>query len=126
MTRYLAIGLFREGREKVTASKSGLDVHNRNSVVKRSDGSGGGRCRVALDNNSVRLIHGEELVQTINGAGHDGGEGLTLLQDIEVMVRHDAKKFIDLVQHFAVLARDCHDTIEKLRSVQCGNYRVPS
>ncbi len=58
------------------------------------------------------LSVGEELVQAVDGAGHDGGERLALLQDVEVMVRHDAEQFVDLVQHLAVLAGDRHDAVE--------------
>ena len=81
---------------------------------------------VALHNHGVRFLLGEEFVQSVNGPGHDGRERLPLLQDIEVVVRHNAEEFVDLVQHLAVLAGDGHDTVKELRLVQRGNDREPS
>ena len=68
-------------------------------------------------------VLGEERLQAVDGARHDGGQRLALLQDVEVMVRNDAEQFVDLVQHLAVLARDRHDAAEVRRLLQGADDR---
>ena len=113
--RHLPVHFLRPGAVEVARAQARLHMADGNLLIESCDSGGGRCCRVAMDQNHIRL----DFLQDIAHAGkHPCGhvvEILALLHDVQVVIRHDLEDAQHLVQHLAVLARHAHNRLELSR-----------
>ena len=85
---------------------------DRDLCVEAGEGACGRGSGVAMNEDYVWATLHEDVTQTGEDACCDIGEVLTLLHDVEVVVRLDIEDGEHLVEHFAMLTGDAHDGFE--------------
>ena len=118
-----AVHLLREWGPAVIRAQTGLHMADRDLGVKRGERAGERRRGVAVDKHDVRLHLAEHVAHTLKHARRDRGQVLTLLHDVQIIVRPDAEAVHDGVEHLAVLRRDAHDALKLRMLLQLEHER---
>ena len=98
-----AVHLLGEGRIHVVGAKTGLHMSHRDLVIKGSKGAGKGGGGIAMNQNQIRLCLLQHPVHAKDGLGGDGGKGLLLFHDVQVILGLQLEDLHDGVEHLPVL-----------------------
>ncbi len=98
--------LFGERIISVVGAQAGFHMTHRNLVVKRGQGGGHHRHRVALHKEHIGSVPGEKVVHTQNDPAGKLSQSLPMLHQVQVIVSLDIKPLHHLVQHLPVLGGD--------------------
>ena len=118
-----AVGLLGEGVEQVVGAQPGLHMAHRDLLIEGRQGRGEGRGGVALHQHQIGAMAGEFLLQPLQGAAGDVGEGLLGHHQVQVVVGRQAKQGHHLAHHFAVLAGEHHPGAEILGPLERPDHR---
>ena len=103
-----AVHLLREGRPTVKGTQTSLHMADRDFGVKRRERPGEGGCRIAVDKHQIGLRRFQHGLHPIEHTRSDAGQILTLLHNVQVIVRLNAKLLHHGIQHLTVLRRDAN------------------
>ncbi len=98
-----AVDLLWEGGIFIVGAQPGLDVADRDLMVKRRERACKGGRGVAVHQHNFGLGFQQDVVQPAQRFFGDGGKRLALLHNIEVKIRFNLKNIQHLVEHFPVL-----------------------
>ena len=118
-----AIHLLGEGMLEVARAEPRLDVPDAHPSVERREGGGHRRGRVALDEEPVRRLAREHVVETGEDARGERVGRLVGAHQVEVDVRREAEESEHLVEHFAMLRGRAEDHGRTRLAAQAANDR---
>ena len=101
----------------------GFDMADRHAIVEAGDCRGKGAGRVALDEDPVRRLVGDDAVDGVDRARGEGVEVLAWHHQIEVFVGREAETGERRPDHVAMLARDEKLGFKSRFFAQCQNER---
>ena len=103
-----AVHLLREGRPAVKGTQPGLHMADGDFGVKRRERPSEGGRRIAVDKHQIGLCRRQHSLHPVEHARGDAGQILTLLHNVQVIVRLNAKLLHHGIQHLTVLGRDAN------------------
>ena len=112
---HLPVHLLRVGGPLVVGAQACLHVSDRNPVVEGGQRPGEGGGGVPVDQHQVGLCVLQHPVHAGQALRGDGGQGLTGLHNVQIIVRLQGKDVQHRVQHLPVLGGDTADRF-KLRA----------
>ncbi len=84
---------------------------HRNLMIKRREGGRDRACRVAVDQDEIRLFPEKDRIEALQHPGGDIGQGLSRLHQVQVIIRTDGERAQHLIKHFPVLGRNTDDAL---------------
>ena len=111
-TDRLPVEFLRIRRIHLIGSKSRLHMTDRNLLIECGEPRGKGRCGISVHQYDIRLFYPENFAHSHKNCCCYIGQILSLLHNIQVVIRNDAEDIKHLLQHFPVLAGDTDDRLQ--------------
>lgn len=114
----LTIELFRVRRVDVVGTKTSFDVTNQDLQVEASKCGYKRRRGIAMHQNHIRILGFKHFPNTVEDVRSNVKQSLTVLHDVEIIVRDYIENSQNLVEHLTMLRRNANNSLDTLACLE--------